>query len=303
MQINHQFLAKYRPKRHTERFNDGEVPVVHTIFRAPAIEIQFASDGSRGVVATQPIRSGELILIEHCQANVWTVLQSTIRSHRAWFNELFPRNECWSADRLMAGTLDSESSAKVEANGFRTSTKGTFVMGRTVCAFNHSDRPNVGMIQTNLCDTGIEAPSAIISVVALGGIAAGDAVTIQYTNEPTPVHPYVTSTPRVVCPASAVATRIIDQYVAKSPAYQRVLRHQECANHGLYNVDLDRVTLDKHDSLPAMLMTPRYREYVQQFNPSDSSALHEAFGSHPDLIRTIPLIWAHWEQMDRSIGS
>ena len=254
------------PKRHTNALNDGAVPTVHTVFCTPKISIQFENNDSRGVVAMHPIKCGEVLLVEHCQVNSLNVLLNTVMNHASWFNELWPRpNSHWSYEAVRSGALVQYADEKICSNAFHTDIDDMCMLGRTISAFNHEDRPNTALLPFYITEPGIEAPTTIIACVAIRDIAVESAVTIQYGDEPTTIHPYIgeDGKGRVNCPESPLATRLVEDYL-ETAEYQRVIRHQECAHRGLYNVDLDRT-----DKGGGMNRTPRYMEYLAQFGHND----------------------------------
>ena len=233
-------------KRHANMLNDGRVPTIHTIFCTPKLSIQFENDDSRGIVATHDVAEGEVLLVEHCQVNGLDVLLNTVQNNEAWFNELWPRTDShWSYEAVRSGALTQPAEEKTWNNAFHTNTDDICMLGRMVSAFNHDDRPNTALLPFNIPEPVLEAPTVIVACVAIREIAAGSAMTIQYTQEPTSIHPYIMSTDRVKCPESPLATRLVEAYL-ETTEYQRVIRHQECAQRGLFTgfageaIDLDR---------------------------------------------------------------
>jgi len=164
------------------------------VFKSPALAFKVQEDKDyRLVKCGSAVVAGTILLVEHTfrdnfdSANIKPVLRYSERL----FNTLYPRIKPWSERIMLPEPFDSDMAelieAKIRSNGFGNESENIMVIGKDVCAFNHSPVPNAKVFRQNMTLPAIENGGkpikvAFSSVVAIKDIGAGEEIFIKYND-------------------------------------------------------------------------------------------------------------------------
>lgn len=171
---------------------------LHTVFKSPliafdsqSVEDKLAGGIYRLVRAQKPIKSGSILLIEHCFTDLLDdpkLMKGMIRYNKQLCDSLYPRVVPWSAEAMLGKELPEAMNGvifdKVRYNVFGFGN--TVIIGNDISRFNHSMNPNAKVIRrTHILPSTEEIEEfsfSYLAVLATKDIDAGEEIFIKYNN-------------------------------------------------------------------------------------------------------------------------
>lgn len=206
---------------------------VFPVFISNLISFETKEDDYRYVLATQDIKQGDLLLVEHCySAPSFNKLATVIKATPLLFNELCPRDVVWDSSIPIEPSekIASLCKEKVIHNAF--GHEGMHLIGVHATKFNHSNEPNatVKIIQCHLRE--INVSCNFIYIYANKDIMMGQEVFIWYGNQFFGnCVPFVDS-----FNLDRKYNQIAQDYLSTSTCKNIMIEHL-CIQHGLHIVD------------------------------------------------------------------
>lgn len=206
---------------------------VFPVFISNLISFTIKDNDYHYVLATQDIKQGELLLVEHCySAPSFNKLTAVIKVTPLLFNQLYPRTVEWNPS--IPGDSSSEMiylcKEKTQHNTF--GHDGVHLIGVHATKFNHSDHPNatVKIVRCRLKE--LDVSCDFIYIYANKDIMAGQEVCTWYGNQFFgDSKPFLDSVELDPC-----YNQIARSYLSTSTCKQIVVEHL-CIQHGLYIVE------------------------------------------------------------------
>ena len=147
------------------------------VFTSDKVSFELLEMNNRGVRCRLPIDAGEILVQEHCFASREPdSLANVVMYSPQLFDQLFPRGAAtWNID----DDLSELATEKAQKNMF--SWNDYFILGCSVCLWNHSPTPNAQPWVTTV-ETELDVPILICAILAVRPIAVGEEITIWYGN-------------------------------------------------------------------------------------------------------------------------
>ena len=206
---------------------------VFPVFTSNLISFTVKENDYRYVLATQDIRQGELLLVEHCySAPSFNKLAMVIKASPLLFNELCPRTVVWNSSIPGDSSEQIVSLCKEKAIHNAFGHEGVHLIGVHATKFNHSSVPNatVKIVRCNLREMGVSCD--FIYIYANKDIVAGQEVCIWYGNQFFgDSKPFLDS-----FDLDRKYNQIARDYLSTSVCKQIVVEHL-CIHHGLYIIE------------------------------------------------------------------
>jgi len=198
------------------------------------------SEGVRSVVATEAIKAGTVLLVEHVINGELEYVLNCAMNDATIFDALYPRSgTVWSKERLMSGELEPLVLEKVDSNGF-VCDDGTVSLGRTISAFNHGSAPSASMHRIGLEIEGVPTPH-LVYAVAEADIAPNEEIRIAYRPKASAMHPYIEAgdstasrLPEAELAAAKERARAIIVEYASTDAFVKTVKTQVRVRRAMY---------------------------------------------------------------------
>lgn len=206
---------------------------VFPVFTSNLISFAVKDDDYRYVLATQDIRRGELLLVEHCySAPSFNKLATVIKATPLLFNELCPRTTVWNPSIPGDSSEQIVSLCKEKAIHNAFGHDGVHLIGVHATKFNHSSVPNatVKFVRCNLKELDISCN--FIYIYANKDISGGQEICTWYGNQFFgDCKPFVDS-----YDLDRSYNKITQDYLSSSTCKQIVVEHL-CIDRGLFIVE------------------------------------------------------------------
>jgi hypothetical protein len=157
---------------------------VFPVFTSNLISFTVKDDDYHYVLATQDIKQGTLLLVEHCySAPSYNKLATVIKTTPLLFNELCPRTVKWnpSIPGDSSEQIVSLCKEKTQHNAF--GHDGMHLIGVHATKFNHSDEPNATVKIVRCRIREMDVSCDFIYIYANKDIMAGQEVCTWYGNQ------------------------------------------------------------------------------------------------------------------------
>jgi len=224
----------------------------NTIFKSNKISFETRDYDYRFVKATQNIKRGELLLVEHvyCSKNV-KIMASVILSSPELFNNLYPRNIPWGVNILTEPTSElwDLTYEKIEKNAFKTDN--LFFIGLNTPIFNHASEPNACANSSVSIIEDTDVHFALQYVYSSQDIRIDEEVTIWYGNKRN--NEFGGNNQEYNMPFKLDNSVLRDTHIqySKTEIYRQIMFNHICIYYGLYLIN------------DIISPTPRFVEYFK----------------------------------------
>lgn len=207
---------------------------VFPVFTSNLISFAVKDDDYHYVLATQDIKQGNLLLVEHCySAPSFNKLATVIKTTPQLFNELCPRTVKWSSSipEDSSEQIASLCKEKTQHNAF--GHEGMHLIGVHATKFNHSDKPNATVKIVRCRLTPLDVTCDFIYIYANKDIVVGQEVCTWYGNQFFGnCVPFVDS-----FDLDRSYNQIARDYLNTSSTCKSIIVEHLCIHHGLYIVE------------------------------------------------------------------
>jgi hypothetical protein len=210
----------------------------YTVFKSEKISFETKKEDYRYVKSTRNIKSGELLLVEHCystQDNNNQLIRLMGLSPDL-FNSLYPRNCNFYDIKDDKEKLNEACANKIQSNVFKIDG---FTIGRDISRFNNSNRPNacVSISVGNISIGNEKVRYDLMYVYSITDINIGDEINIFYSEG---YHKLLSNKKieNIIINRKEeenikeLVDRIYTQYSKKEPCKNIILNHL-CKHYGL----------------------------------------------------------------------